>query len=61
MVFDCHTELGEGGGRSHVHSESFLAKWFSFLKTQGMRGARLVHPWWQEWTIKAANGCSNHV
>lgn len=32
MVFDCHAGLGEGAGRSDVHSESFLAKRFSFLK-----------------------------
>lgn len=59
-VFDCHTELGEGGDRSDVHLESFLAKWFSFLKAQGMIGVRHVHPQWQEWTTKAANRCSNH-
>lgn len=61
MVFDCHTELGEGAGRSDVYSESFLAKTFSFLKAREVTGARHVHPQWQEWTIKAANRCHNHV
>lgn len=42
-------------------AEFFLGKWFSFLKAQGRTGARHVHPRWQEWTIKAANRCSNHV
>lgn len=57
----CHTELGGGGGRSDVHSEFFLAKWFSFLKAQGMTGAKHVHPRWQGWTIKADNRCRNHI